>query len=311
MKQVYLLYGEERFKILELQYELAANFLGDISFIDSFEGSVTLLEISNAASAMSFFSDKRFILIKDSKLFQTGQKDETEAFAKFMPNIPENTIICFSEIGIDKRNILYKTVEKHGQVIECKPLSPNEISTWASTIFEKHGKSISQKTLALFIKYTGSNMSIVNQEAMKLIAYAENEIKESDIKALVKPILETNIFQMLKNLGTGKTATALKQYKELLQQKEEPIRILAMIIRQLRHMLLCKLAYDKNLSQAEMAKLLGLNNYTISESISLAKKYTIPDLIKILEKLQELDYDMKTGNIIADIGVEVFMTGYK
>ena len=305
---IYLLYGEERMRVLETQYELAASFLGDTSLIDSFEGPVTALEIISAASAMSFFSDKRFILIKDSKLFQQGQKDETDKFANFVPEILENTVICFSEINVDKRNRLYKTVEKYGQVIECTTLSPNELSKWAKSIFEKHGKTISQKTLTLFIRYTGSSMSVINQEAMKLIAYAESEIKESDIKVLVNPTLETNIFGMLKSFGTGQTAIALKQYRELLQKKEEPLHILYMIIRQFRHMLLCKLAQEKNLSQTEMTRLFGLSNYIINESISLARKYTADELIKILEKLQALDYDIKTGNIAGNIGVETFLS---
>ena len=108
-RQMYLLYGEERY--LKRQYReklkkaLCAD--GDQMNVQVYEGKdQNIGEIIDLAETLPFFADRRLILIEDSGLF----KKSAEELADYMSSIPETTYFVFAEKEIDKKTKMYKQV---------------------------------------------------------------------------------------------------------------------------------------------------------------------------------------------------------
>ena len=314
-QRAYLLHGEERFLIAHYAnaIEKAALNHDDASqYKDVFDGAIPAYDIIMAAETLPFFSDRRLVYVRDSRLFATGRKDDTEKMAEYLPSIPSETIIVFVESEVDRRNKLYKQISKIGCVIDCESPAPQNLATWVTRIAKERGKIISSAAAHHFIRTVGANMTSISQEMGKLAAFCgENtEITAADIDAICTPTLESRIFELTKAIVAKRTEDALSRYRDMLVLKESPIMVLTMIIRQFRILLLAKCAKEKGLTIMQTAKEFNLRDFMVSEALSLGQKFTIQKLVDALKDCQKVDRDIKVGVISHELGVELLIIKY-
>lgn len=118
---VYLLYGEERYLVRQYKELLKQAVLdgGDEMNYTGFEGSgVNLLEVEEIADTLPFFHDYRIVIWEESGLFKSAND-----FTEYLPQMPDTTILLFVEKAVDKRNKLYKYVQKNGLAVEMAAMN--------------------------------------------------------------------------------------------------------------------------------------------------------------------------------------------
>jgi len=304
-KRVYLLYGEERYLVNHYANALAVA-LGEP---DNFDSSTPASAIIMAAENLPFLTEMRLVRVRDSKLFASGRKAESEAMTAYLPNVPDTTVLVFTESDVDRRGRLYKKVAELGGAVECETPTPQALATWLMRMLKEKGKGIDPAAANLLIRYAAHNMTTLTQESDKLAAYAGQRemITAADVEIICTPTLQTRVFDMIAAMANGSTASALDMYRNMLLMKEQPLMILAMIIRQFRIMLMVKAANDKRMPKAQMAKALGLRSFVVDEALNQSRRFTIGKLIKALGDCQEIDTKVKTGLINAEIGVELLI----
>jgi len=307
-KRVYLLYGEERYLVNHYAETMAAT-LGEP---DNFDNTATAAKIITTADHLPFLSEKRMVRIRDSKLFVSGRKADSEAMTAYLPNVPDSTVLVFAESEVDRRGRLYKKAAELGAAVECETPSLQVLTTWLTRIFKESGKTIDQNAASLLIRYTAHNMTALIQKTKKTAAYAGNRtaITTRDVEDICSPTLQTRVFDLISAMANGRTADALGMYHDMLLMKEQPLMILSMIIRQFRILLMVKTANDKRMPKAQMAKSLGLRSFIVDEALSQSRRFTIEKLFHALISCQDTDYKVKTGLINAEIGVELLILQY-
>lgn len=307
LKRVYLLYGEERYLVSHYAEALGKEFDKDI-----FEGAIPTAQIILAADAFPFLAEKRAVYVRDSRLFSTGRKTDTDAMADYIPSIPEETVLIFVENEIDKRTRLYKKVAEIGRAVECTPLSPPDLSKWVANRFRKKEKTISPAVTEQLMRSAAHNMTALVSEIDKLAAYVGQRpsITSEDINYLCNPTLMTRVFDLLAAMGKGNVGQALTLYANMLHMKEQPLMILAMLIRQFRILLLCKEAQGKKYAKADMAKAFGLRPFMVDEALVQARRYSTERLLGALEDCLDTDVRIKTGRMEGDMGVELLVIKY-
>ena len=307
-KSIYLFYGEERY-LVHHYAKVLADALGEP---DSFESKTPVNSIIMAAETLPFLSEKRLVHVKDSRLFVSGRKDDSEAMAAYLPQVPESTVLLFTEADVDRRGRLYKKAMELGGVINCETPSPQALTTWLSRIFKERGKTIDPAAANMLLRYTAHNMTTLDQEAHKLAAYVgtHTSVTAHDVEAVCTPTLESKVFDLISYMGNGRAADALNMYHNMLLMKEQPLMILAMIIRQFRIILMAKAAEEKGMPKSQMAKALGLRSFVIDEALQQGRRFTIPRVLGALEDCQDTDVKIKTGLIAADVGVELLILQY-
>jgi len=306
----YLLYGEERFLVSFYANAIEKAALGSDS-ADYF-ALHPVSEIIMAADTLPFFTERRVIVIQDSKLFATGRKDDSEKMANYLPTIPSETIIIFSESEVDRRSKLFKQITKVGAVLECPPPTPQELATWANRLAKERGVTLSPAAAHYLVRTVGTNMTLLSNEMAKLAAYVGKgaEITGPDIDIICTPTLEARIFDLIKAMCGGQLAEALAKYRDMLLLKESPIMILTMIIRQFRMILLCALARERGLSVFDTSRELGLREFMVSEALGQARRFSNATLLQALEDCLDTDVKMKTGLISQEFGVEMLIVKY-
>jgi DNA polymerase-3 subunit delta len=314
-KPVYLLYGEERFLVEHYANALGNAMLPDNALMnrDTFDGKdISVDRIIDAANTLPFLSERRVVYVRDSKLFAAGRKNDSEAMAGYLSQIPGTTAVIFVETEVDKRGRLYKQTAATGRAVELTHPPQSDLLKWVQNIFSKNGKKISVDAGNYLLRTVSHQMTAVRAEAEKLTAHAgeRNDITAADIDAVCSPGMEARIFDLVGAVAGGNGAKAIRLYRNMLLLKESPLMVLTMMARQFRLILQCTAAKAKKMPAAEISRVLGLRGFVVDEALRQGKLLDSETLIFALKDCLDMDIRIKTGLMGAEPGVEVLIAKY-
>ena len=268
-----------------------------------FEGKETeTAEVREIADTLPFFSDYRIVIIEDSGLFKSAND-----LSDYLPNMPSSTIMLFVEKEIDKRNKLYKYVNKEGIAVEMKQMSASDTKQFIGLRLKENNKQIKESTVEYFLQQIDNSMINIINELDKLISYTEgrSEITMGDIDAVCCVQVTGRIFQMIDYAAMGKKNDTLKLYSDLLELRESPMSILYLLTRQFNILLQIKDIADE--PKGEIASKLSIPPFTVGKYISQAKRFEKSRLKSMLNECIETEYSFKRGIISDQIGVELLL----
>ena len=302
---LYVVYGLETFLIDEKIKEITKDnsvINYDLDFDD-------LKDILFDASMMSLLSDKKYIVINNPYfLAQAGENTptiETDSLEEYLTNPNPNTIIIFKFIR-EKLAENKKITKLIRNKAEC--LNLNKIDTYSFVKNEFNDYKISDKDIKLLISRVGENISVLKNEIdkLKLYKFDEKEIKSEDILSVHENI-EVDFFKFIDHIINKDKVIALKEYFTLLENKEEPLKILIVLANKIRLMYQIKKLSEKGYSSNEIAKMLDTHPYAVQMAGASAKRYSSDKLLKILDSICELDEKIKTGKVVASNALELFI----
>ena len=308
---LYLLYGTENYLIKkEIDKILNANSIEKINVseynleIDNFK------DIIEVANTISLFADKKAIIVNNSYLF-TGKsiknENDPELFLDYFKNVNPDSIIIFivDSEKLDERKKIVKEIKKIGTVKDFN--QKNDLTDILKNMFE--GYNISIQDIRFMIDRCGNNLDILSQEVNKIKIYKDEDknITKEDIINLTSKNIDIDIFGFVDTIVNKNKNKALEIYKEMLINGEEPIKILVILANQFRIIYQAKELYKQGYSGNDIATMIGIHPYRIKLALKKAINYNSDTLLDYLEKLADLDYDIKIGNIESSLGLEMFI----
>ncbi len=310
-KSSYLLYGEEAY--LRTQYKnRLKNALADPSDtmnFSRFEGKgINPAEIISLAETLPFFAERRLILIEDSGFF----KNKCDELADYLPNMPDTTCLLFVETEVDKRNRLYKAVQKYGRVTEFQLQDERTLMKWILGTLKKENKKITESTLQLFLERTGSDMENIHMELEKLLSYTigREVITSEDVEEICTMQTTGQIFEMIRAIAEKKQRLALDLYYDLLALKEPPMRILFLIARQFNQLLLVKSLTAKGMDRASVASKAQVAPFIAGRLMTQARSFTMQQLRNAVQDCVDAEEAVKTGRMTDVLSVEILIVKY-
>jgi DNA polymerase-3 subunit delta len=313
-KSVYLLYGEERFLVRKYEAELLSVLSDEPP--DIFDGKRDIPDIINAAQTPSFFSARRVVLVRDSGLFESGRKNDSEEMAEWIKSLPAETAdftVIFNERGnVDKRGKMYKSVSAAGRAAEMARPEEAELIKWLCLTAKKNGVSLQSSAAAFMLRHCGADMDMLDGELEKLISYVgqAGEIKTNDIRNVCSQTISAKIFDMVGAIGKKDAQTALKVFSDLIALKESPIMVITMIARQFRLIYECKVLSAEGLGQAAIAERLSQRAFVVRECLSQGANFNAETLLRALNDCLNADVAVKSGRIGDSAAVEVLIAEY-
>ena len=308
---LYLLYGTENYLIKrEIDKILNANSIEKINVseynleIDKFK------DIIEDANTISLFADKKAIIVNNSYLF-TGKsiknENDPELFLDYFKNANPDSIIIFivDSEKLDERKKIVKEIKKIGTVKDFN--KKNDLTDILKNMFEDYNISI--QDIKFMIDRCGNNLDILSQEVNKIKIYKDEDknVTKEDIINLTSKNIDIDIFGFVDTIVNKNKNKALEIYKEMLINGEEPIKILVILANQFRIIYQAKELYKQGYSGNDIATMIGIHPYRIKLALEKARNYNSDTLLDYLEKLADLDYDIKIGNIESSLGLEMFI----
>lgn len=310
-KQVYLLFGEERY--LKIQYRdkmvHALNPDDDTMNFTRFEGKgIDIKELISLGETIPFFAEKRILLIENSGFF----KNKSEEMAEYLSRLPEYLYLIFVEEEVDKRNKVYKTVSKMGRAVEFSVQNENTLIRWILSILKREGKQITQRDMELFLSKTGTEMSTIEKELEKLLCYTmgKNVITTQDIEAICTNRISNQIFAMIQAVSEQNQKKALDLYYDLLALKEPPMRILYLLGKQFNQLLQVKELQGLGWNQQSIAEKTGMQGFVVRRLINCVGRYSLLELRQAVEDFTQAEEEVKTGRLHDVLSVELLIVKY-
>ncbi len=319
---IYLVYGDQfplvSKRVKRLINSILVDGIDDFNYVRFNARETSIQDIAYECSLIPF-GDHKVIRI-DSPYFLGSIKEKISLekdqkyseFVSYMnhPNEFVDVIFVYESKSINKKNEIYKLIEKKGKIYFEEGLSLDTLNQTGKIYFQKKGVNISDDALALLLERTGDDLSKFIQEADKLALYGK-EINIDDVFMMVSVPLEQNALTICDSLITNQINKAIKTYRDLITLKEEPVRLLALLASQFR--LYTQISYlytiEKN-NQEDIASQLKVHPYRVKLMCRNLVRISYFQLMEIMEKLYQLDFKIKSMEVEPVIGLELFMINF-
>lgn len=307
-KQVYLLYGEERYLRRQYTDRLRKAMCNEDDQMNThfYEGKdIPVGEIIDLAETLPFLAERRVIFISNSGLFKSGG----EKMAEYLSAPNETTFFVFTESEVDKRSKLYKTVQSKGYVAEFAVQDENTLKRWIGGMISREGKKITENTVQLFLTKTGTDMENIQMELEKLICYCMDRevITNEDVDTICTTRVTNHIFDMVGAIAEGNQQKALQLYYDLLALKEPPMRILFLIARQCNMLLQTKEMKARGYDNKMIGSKIGVPPFIAGKYVAQASRFKTAQLKKAVRQCVEAEEAVKSGRMNDMMSVEILI----
>jgi DNA polymerase-3 subunit delta len=181
-------------------------------------------------------------------------RDDGGVLIEFLDaGVPADTVLLLSASTVDARKRLYKRVEDLGVVLNLSAerersgaLSREAVEELLGQVLREHGKRLVPAARDVILRRAGADLALLASELEKLcLAVGERDsIGEDDVRRNVLDMAESWIFDFTGALSSRQIARALPLLRGLFDHGEPPLRLLAMIVREVRLLLVARECLD-------------------------------------------------------------------
>ncbi len=317
---IYFVYGEDSYRSKRKLEEIILGYKKvhesglNLIYIDAKEKDFK--DFYNNLKITSMFAEKKLIILKN--VFSDAKFQED--FLENVKNLEDikDIIVIYEDEPADQRTKFFKALQKCAKCQEFNFLQPAILKKWIVQEFEKNpakspdgdrGVKINPDALDLLVSYVGNDLWQMANEINKLSNYKEGSIvKKEDVELLVKPNLENDIFKTIDALASKDKKLALSLLHKHLDNGDNSLYLLSMIAYQFRNLLSIKEMQELQKPYGMIAKLCGLHPFVVQKSYYLCNQFSIEQLKKIYQKVFQVDSDIKTGKIEAELALDLLLS---
>ncbi len=319
IKPVYFMYGNQTFLMEDLLLDIIKKAVGtqDDPSVITYSLQDTILDLAiEEAETFPFFGGKKVVIVKDFFLVST-QKQETkvehdlERLQQYISHpSPESILILMAPFEkLDERKKVTKLLKQSATVVECTPFDEKMLSAWLEDQARSKKFRFTADGKEHLLERVGPQLLLLASEMEKLALYVgdEGEVTGEVVDLLVARSLEQDVFALIDFAVKQRLDKALEIYHDLLKQKEEPLKLLALIARQLRIYYQVKEMTRRSYSQKQIAMQLKLHPYVVKLASGQSQRLDDQRLLQLLEACTDTDYAIKSGKMEKVLAVELLL----
>lgn len=265
-------------------------------------------------------------------------RDESGLLQEFLQGTPPpDAVLLFTAAAVDRRKRVVNALRERGAVVELGfarersgALARASVAQLVGEVIGRAGKRLSTAAERLILERAGSDAAALAMELEKLCLYAGDAaaIEEDDVRASFRDLGESWIFDFTRALSQRQVTSALRLLRALFEQGEHPLRLVALIARELRTLLLARDCLESTLARQwkpgmpyaafrdrllpllseEQREALGaIHPYALYQSLQCASRMETGALQAALLSLHEIDLKLKSSQGQPHILLERFV----
>ncbi|NQV89020.1 MAG: DNA polymerase III subunit delta [Parcubacteria group bacterium] len=276
-----------------------------------YSGKLVLGDVIQSVRSLPFLGKKRMIVIRD--LIDVTEKADMKVWVEGLVDAPDSSIVVFWETAepskLEKKP-LFKTLQEAAEVHHYvfPQLQGAELGRWVAKRVRDRGGSIDVAGQRALVERVGADLWQMDQEIGKLVAYAgEGQITPMMVNDLVHASFEGKIFGLIDAISQRRTNEAIKLLQKERWSGANDHYLLTMLGRQVRILLGARalLDSDPGAGKQRFADVMGLHPFVAGKALDQARRFSIESLRNVHDKLYTFDYQLKTGQIAADLAVDL------
>lgn len=316
----YVFHGEDEFTraetLADFERQLGPPDTVDLNTIVLDGADVTLADLRHACDAIPFLAEKRLVIVEDLLSGIASREDQglRDALTEYLPRLPETTRLVFvEEEALPSTHPILELAQRAetGYVKRFERPDAKALPRWIGERAREHGGEIEPRAAHRLAVVVGDDLRLLDQEIAKLVTYtnAERAITTADVERLVPYSQDAVIFDLVDALGQRDGRAAAQTLHRLLDEGEHPLGLLGMVVRQFRLLIQVEELKAKGASAREVARVLELHPFPARKLCNQAPHFTAAQLEKIYRHLSDTDVKIKTGEIEAEVALDLLVAG--
>lgn len=277
----------------------------DLNFIKLDGLQTTCQEIENACETMSFFQDKKVVVVYRAnflmeKTDREGTKTYTE-LSSYIKNISPDTILIMYYLFNDKRETPKKNkklmnLDKYMRVVHCDKLKKDRYYKKVEEMFKDRGRTIGKIQVKYFADKVPNNFDIIKREIEKLDSYAwGRDISKDDIDKLLYSKSEDDIFDLVEYISQRKVEKALDLLDELLFKADQHMLIITSIQNHFKRLYEFNVYLSKGKRVNFFMSKYRLPQFVCEKIMNQCRKFNLKQLNELINVCVEAENKLKSS----------------
>mgnify|MGYP000055485883 FL=1 len=253
-------------------------------------------KLQEMVDCLPMMSERTLIVVNDYDLY----KGDKEGLIRVLSDLPEYVCLVFVydliEYKADARTKLAGLLKGRGSVVPFNRQGQNDLVDWISRRFRALDHDIGTEDAKYLMFLCGDLMNGLISEIGKIGAYAKgHRVTRADIDAVATPQLDAVVFQMTDAIAAGNFDRAASVLGDLFHMQEAPIKLLAVLGKQIRQLYSARLALEHRKGTAYLMEQWGMrNSYPAEKLMNAARKFSLAWCRRAVIRCGEVDLAMKS-----------------
>ena len=304
LESVYLLVGAERLLIERAvdAVRKAVDQSGTPGFnVDLFDGKgLDAASVISAARTLPMMADKRFVLVRHVDAMTPTEQSN---LAEYVADPNDSTSVVLTAGKLDGRGKLTKIAKKQGWLIDAKPLRGRELRGFVRAEATARGHNIAPQGIETLLDAVGDDLAAIDDaiERLSLFVGAGQRIDADAVMTCVTRIRVESIWSLVDAIGLKDRRKGMAAAQSLLADREPPLRLLAMVARQMRIVARMREALSEGLRPEEAAKRAGAPPFKAADLTASARQFTADTLGEAFALIAQTDMALKSSKRPPDV----------
>ncbi|MCC8089853.1 MAG: DNA polymerase III subunit delta [Oscillospiraceae bacterium] len=267
-------------------------------------------QLQALVDCLPMMSSRTMVVVSDYDLF-SGDKD---ALLHVLEDLPDYVCLIFVYDLIaykaDARTKLAALLREKGCVVPFQRQRQSDLIDWIARRFRAQEHDIDTEDAKYLVFLCGDLMHTLASEIEKIGAYAtQRRVTREEIDTVATPQIDAVVFQMTDAIALGQFDKAAAVLGDLLHMQESPIKLLAVLGKQLRQLYSARLALERGKNASYLVQLWGMRSaYPAEKLMQSARRFSLPWCRRAVMRSAETDLAMKsTGADGKDLLITLLM----
>lgn len=257
-------------------------------------GEASIDSVVGAVRTMPMIGGRRLVIVRGADQF--GAKELNELVPYVDKPSPHCVLVLLADKG-DARLKFSKTVAKKGVFARFEPLKPRGAPAWIAAEARRRGASIAPGVAERIAEAVGTDMAelLSALERLELYAGLGEQVTVGHVEELLATTRRRSIFELTNAVGRRQHREALLVLHEMIQGREPPLRIVAMLARHLRQLWTIRELAAANRSHKAIAAEVGVHPFFVKDMVRQAQSFDGPMFERTHRALYEADRALKSS----------------
>jgi DNA polymerase-3 subunit delta len=255
-----------------------------------FDGKgLTSQRVLNAAKTLPMMGPRRLVLVRDLAAMAAA---ELAGLLGYLEAPSPSTVLLGTAAKVDKRIKLWAAAGKAGVVHEL--VAPRDLAGFVRVEAERRGVALRPAAAARLAEVVGKDLARLSLAVEQLGLYAAGRPVESDdVDDLVAETRERSVFELTDAIGAGQGPRARTALESLLDQKQSPVGVVAMLARHMRQLGVCVAARQDGVPRGELPRLVGAPPFVVDKLVAQAQRLGPAEIARATAELAWADRALK------------------
>lgn len=253
--------------------------------------------VITACDSVSMFTPEQVVVVRKCEALKA---DDQKSLTSWLSHEPQCKLLLEFE-KLDARSELNKILNKVGKVEKYEVPKQYKMAEWISSTVPSHfNKPIDRDAAQYLADALGTDTKLVCEELEKVLLFEPNcqKISLELVRTMIVPQREMESYEINDSFGMRDEKKYVRLLNELLNNGVNAVQIVGSLYRYAVDLMNFSTLLSKGMQAKDAAAAIGKNDFIFNikgKAPECARRWGKPLLCRVIRRLADLDYEIKSG----------------